>query len=121
MRRVLETEDPLRTVAVELEVDLIGYGTVLASFLISVYLFLDFTASGSRPYLVDYYDWISVGAMQIGSIIAIYVLFWTMTLFAVLPWHVRTAEEVGAEPVPGQADSAARWARSERIARRNIR
>lgn len=44
--------------------------------------------------------------MQLSSIIAIYVLFWTMTLFAVMPWHVRTAEEVGAAPVAGQAESA---------------
>jgi predicted secreted protein len=44
--------------------------------------------------------------MQWSSIIAIYVLFWTMCLFAVLPFHARTAEEVGTEKVPGQADSA---------------
>ena len=54
--------------------------------------------------------------MQVTSIIAIYVLFWTMTLFAVLPWHVRTAEEVGAEPVPGQADSAPHRFPAARIA-----
>ncbi|WP_237144844.1 NADH-quinone oxidoreductase subunit L [Pontibacter pamirensis] len=47
-------------------VSLIGCGTVLASFLISIYLFLDFTANGSRAYMVDYYDWISVGDMRIG-------------------------------------------------------
>ena len=44
--------------------------------------------------------------MKLTSILAIYVLFWTMTLFAVLPWHVRTAEEVGAKPEPGHAESA---------------
>ncbi|WP_235925553.1 NADH-quinone oxidoreductase subunit L [Pontibacter burrus] len=47
-------------------VSLIGCGTVLASFLISIYLFVDFTANGSRPYTVDFYNWISVGEMQIG-------------------------------------------------------
>ncbi|WP_242927936.1 NADH-quinone oxidoreductase subunit L [Pontibacter vulgaris] len=47
-------------------VSLIGCATVLASFLISIYLFLDFTANGSKPYLVDFYDWISVGTLQIG-------------------------------------------------------
>ncbi|MDX5481303.1 MAG: NADH-quinone oxidoreductase subunit L, partial [Hymenobacteraceae bacterium] len=40
-------------------VSLIGCSTVLASFLISVYLFLDFTANGSRAYVVDFYNWIS--------------------------------------------------------------
>ncbi|GAB3198419.1 NADH-quinone oxidoreductase subunit L [Pontibacter aydingkolensis] len=47
-------------------VSMIGCGTVLASFLISIYLFLDFTANGSRAYMVDYYNWISAGDMQIG-------------------------------------------------------
>jgi len=47
-------------------VSLIGCSTVLASFLISVYLFLDFTANGSRAYTVDFYNWISVGELQIG-------------------------------------------------------
>jgi len=47
-------------------VSLIGCGTVLASFLISIYLFLDFTANGSRAYTVDFYNWISVGDMRIG-------------------------------------------------------
>ncbi len=47
-------------------VSLIGCATVLISFLLSIYLFLDFTSNGSKPYLVDFYDWISVGTMQIG-------------------------------------------------------
>ncbi|OKL42231.1 NADH-quinone oxidoreductase subunit L [Pontibacter flavimaris] len=47
-------------------VSFIGSGTVLASFLITVYLFIDFRANGSRAYIVDYYDWISVGGMQVG-------------------------------------------------------
>ena len=44
--------------------------------------------------------------MQFTSIFAIYALFWTLTLFVVLPWHVRTAEEVGERAAPGHAESA---------------
>ncbi len=44
--------------------------------------------------------------MRWTSILAIYVLFWTMSLFLVLPFGVRTAEEEGAEPQPGHAESA---------------
>ncbi len=40
------------------------------------------------------------------SALAIYTLFWTMCLFIVLPFGVRTAEEAGAERLPGHADSA---------------
>lgn len=41
-----------------------------------------------------------------GSILAIYLLIWTVTLFAVLPFGVRTSEEAGEDKVKGQADSA---------------
>ena len=44
--------------------------------------------------------------MQITSIIAIYGLFWVMCAFVMLPLGVKTADEVGAEKVRGQADSA---------------
>jgi predicted secreted protein len=44
--------------------------------------------------------------MQLSSALALYVLFWTLTLFVVLPWHVRTAEEVGERSMPGHAESA---------------
>ena len=44
--------------------------------------------------------------MQPASMIAIYVLFWALTLFAVLPFGVRTHEELGIDMVSGQADSA---------------
>lgn len=44
--------------------------------------------------------------MRLQSILAIYVLFWTMSLFLVLPFGVRTTEEAGGERIPGQADSA---------------
>jgi predicted secreted protein len=44
--------------------------------------------------------------MQWTSILAIYALFWALSLFLVLPFGVRTHEEAGAERVPGQAESA---------------
>jgi predicted secreted protein len=44
--------------------------------------------------------------MQITSIAAIYFLFWVMSAFVMLPFGVRTAEEVGEAIVPGQAESA---------------
>jgi len=40
------------------------------------------------------------------SIIAIYLLFWVMTAFVILPIGVRTHDELGLPKVPGQADSA---------------
>ncbi|PZO72514.1 MAG: DUF1467 domain-containing protein [Pelagerythrobacter marensis] len=40
------------------------------------------------------------------SIIAIYVLFWVGTAFVMLPFGVRTHDEMGVPKVPGQADSA---------------
>ncbi len=44
--------------------------------------------------------------MRFQSILAIYILFWTISLFVVLPFGVRTSEEAGTERIPGQADSA---------------
>ena len=44
--------------------------------------------------------------MKLGSAIAIYVLFWSLTLFAVLPFGVKTTHESGGEPVPGEANSS---------------
>lgn len=44
--------------------------------------------------------------MTLTSSIAIYVLFWALTLFVVLPFGVRTTEEVGETVQPGNADSA---------------
>jgi predicted secreted protein len=40
------------------------------------------------------------------SALAIYTLFWTFSVFLVLPFGVRTTRESGGEMVPGQADSA---------------
>lgn len=44
--------------------------------------------------------------MQITSIAAIYFLFWVMSAFVMLPFGVQTADELGVQKVPGQADSA---------------
>ena len=44
--------------------------------------------------------------MSWGAIIAIYFLFWVSAAFLMLPFGVRTDEEVGNSRVPGQADSA---------------
>ncbi|QAY79018.1 DUF1467 family protein [Sphingosinicella sp. BN140058] len=44
--------------------------------------------------------------MKIQSILAIYILFWTMSLFLVLPFGVRTAEEAGTKAELGHAESA---------------
>ena len=44
--------------------------------------------------------------MKFGSALAVYLLFWWLTLFAALPFGVRTSREAGQEPAPGEADSA---------------
>jgi len=44
--------------------------------------------------------------MSLGAIVAIYFLFWITAAFLMLPFGVRTDEEVGSAKVPGQADSA---------------
>lgn len=44
--------------------------------------------------------------MNWASIIAIYVLFWVLTAFVILPIGVRTHDEMGLEKIAGQADSA---------------
>lgn len=44
--------------------------------------------------------------MKITSIIAIYLLFWVMSAFLMLPIGVKTPDETGEVLVPGQADSA---------------
>jgi predicted secreted protein len=44
--------------------------------------------------------------MKPGSILAIYLLFWVMSFFLVIPFGVRTDEEAGVESRPGHADSA---------------
>ena len=44
--------------------------------------------------------------MQITSIIAIYALFWVISAFVVLPFGIKTSDELGEQKVKGQADSA---------------
>ncbi len=44
--------------------------------------------------------------MKLQSILAIYILFWTLALFVVLPFGVRTPEEEGVETPAGHAQSA---------------
>lgn len=44
--------------------------------------------------------------MRWTSILAIYLLFWAMSMFLVLPFGVRTHDEAGVDKIPGQADSA---------------
>jgi len=44
--------------------------------------------------------------MKPGSILAIYFLFWVASAFLLLPFGVRTDEEMGTTKIPGQADSA---------------
>lgn len=44
--------------------------------------------------------------MKWTSVLAIYFLIFCLTAFVMLPFGVKTHEEVGGERVPGQADSA---------------
>ncbi len=44
--------------------------------------------------------------MQWTSILAIYALCWVMSAFILLPFGVKTHDEMGVDKVPGQADSA---------------
>ncbi len=43
--------------------------------------------------------------MTVGSIVAIYVLFFIASAFLLLPFGVKTDEEAGTPKIPGQADS----------------
>lgn len=56
--------------------------------------------------------------MKWTSALAIYALFWSLCLFFVLPFGVRTTEEAGGQRVPGQAESAPHRYDSSRVARR---
>ena len=56
--------------------------------------------------------------MKWTSILAIYVLFWVMSAFLLLPFGVRTHDEAGVAKVPGQADSAPADFRPGRLALR---
>ena len=56
--------------------------------------------------------------MRWTSITAIYFLFWVGSAFIMLPFGVKTHEELGIERVPGQADSAPANFRPGRVALR---
>ncbi|AYJ85711.1 DUF1467 family protein [Sphingomonas paeninsulae] len=49
------------------------------------------------------------------SALAIYVLFWVMSAFIVLPFGVKTPEELGVEKTPGQVESAPANFRPKRV------
>ena len=44
--------------------------------------------------------------MALTSIVAIYILFFAFSAFVLLPFGVKTDEEVGKPRLPGQAESA---------------
>jgi predicted secreted protein len=44
--------------------------------------------------------------MNLYAIFAIYVLFWVISAFIILPFGIRTPDETGERMVKGQADSA---------------
>ncbi len=52
------------------------------------------------------------------SIVAIYLLFWVMSAFVLLPFGIKTHDEAGIPKVPGQADSAPANFRPGRLALR---
>ena len=54
--------------------------------------------------------------MRWTSALAIYILFWTLSVFLVLPFAARTTHEAGGEHVPGTAESAPHEFRPGRIA-----
>ena len=56
--------------------------------------------------------------MQWTSILAIYFLFFVFSAFVLLPFGVRTHEEMGLDLVPGQAESAPANFRPGRLALR---
>ena len=56
--------------------------------------------------------------MKWTSALAIYILFWAFSVFLVLPFGVRTADEAGVARIPGQAESAPATFLAGRIALR---
>lgn len=56
--------------------------------------------------------------MKWTSVLAIYLLFWVLGAFLVLPFGVRTHHEEGLDLVPGQAESAPVEFKPRRIAAR---
>ena len=56
--------------------------------------------------------------MRWTSALAIYILFWTLSAFLVMPWGVRTTNEAGGEHVAGTAESAPHEFHPGRLVRR---
>lgn len=56
--------------------------------------------------------------MKLTSIVAIYLLFWVMSAFFVMPFGVRTHDDEQAELVPGQVSSAPVNFRPGQVAKR---
>ncbi len=56
--------------------------------------------------------------MKITSIIAIYAMFWVLAAFLVMPFGIRTHEEMGEATVKGQAHSAPANFQPRKIAKR---
>jgi predicted secreted protein len=56
--------------------------------------------------------------MKWTSILAIYFLFWVASAFVLLPFGIKTHEELGIDKTPGQADSAPANFRPGRVALR---
>ena len=56
--------------------------------------------------------------MRWTSMVAIYALFWAFSVFLVLPFGVKTSQEVGAAHIPGTAESAPHEFHVGRLARR---
>lgn len=44
--------------------------------------------------------------MQWTSVLAVYLLVWVLCAFIIMPFGIRTHDELGVDKVPGQADSA---------------
>jgi predicted secreted protein len=56
--------------------------------------------------------------MKWTSILAIYSLFWVMSCFLVMPFGIRTHDELGEEKVAGQSHSAPANFRPKKVALR---
>ena len=56
--------------------------------------------------------------MEWTSIVAIYILFWVVSAFIMLPFGVQTHDEAGIAKIPGQADSAPANFQPKRVAMR---
>jgi predicted secreted protein len=50
------------------------------------------------------------------SVLAIYLLVWVLSAFLIMPWGIRTHDELGQDTIPGQASSAPANFRPGRIA-----